>query len=81
MCEYKLHVPDNSGRYKRGYMVYPSLTENRINQTQSNVAQSFLSNEVIQSQSSVGTTDVSMTNSVASELDSAITQQRKFLSK
>ena len=81
MCEYKLHVPDNSGRYKRGYMVYPSLTENRINQTQSNVAQSFLSNDVISSQSSVGTTDVSITNSVASELDSAIAQQRKFLSK
>ena len=80
-CEYKIHVPDNSGRYKRGYMVYPSLTENRINMVQHKATQSFLSDDVIQSQSSVGTTDVSITNSDASELDTAIAQQRKFLSR
>ena len=27
---YTLHSPDNSGRYSRGYMVYPSITQNMI---------------------------------------------------
>ena len=27
---YTLHSPDNSGRYSRGYMVYPSITETMI---------------------------------------------------
>jgi len=30
MPMYTLHSPDNSGRYSRGYMVYPSITENMI---------------------------------------------------
>ena len=81
MCEYTLHVPDNSGRYQRGYMAYPSLTENRINQVQQITTQSFLSDEVTSVNSSTVATGVPITNSVASELDEAIAQQRKFLSK
>ena len=30
MPMYTLHSPDNSGRYSRGYMVYPSITQNMI---------------------------------------------------
>ena len=30
MPMYTLHSPDNSGRYSRGYMVYPSITETMI---------------------------------------------------
>ncbi len=81
---YTCHVPDISGRYSRGYMIY-TVTENMI--------LSILPTDItimplkdypsqkIPSLTSVGTTDVSITNSVASELDSAIAQQRKFLNK
>jgi hypothetical protein len=30
MTMYTMHTPDNSGRYPRGYMVYPSITENMV---------------------------------------------------
>ena len=33
MPMYTLHSPDNSGRYSRGYMVYPSITESMIKHT------------------------------------------------
>ena len=82
---YTIHEPDTTGRYSRGYMVYPCITENMV--------LSILPTDItimplkdypkkeIQSLTSVGTTDVSITNSDASELDEAIAQQRKFLTK
>ena len=32
MPMYTVHAPDNSGRYSRGYMVYPSITQNMVQQ-------------------------------------------------
>jgi len=30
MPTYTIHVPDNSGHYSRGYMVYPCITQNMV---------------------------------------------------
>lgn len=85
MPVYTVHVPDNSGRYSRGYMSYPCITESMVlSILPTNIQIMPLKDypsQKIQSLTSVGTTDVSITNSVASELDSAIAQQRKFLNK
>jgi hypothetical protein len=86
MPTYTVHCPDSSGRYARGYMSYPCVTENMIrvlldDQIVIKPLEGYRSKEVTLVTSSASTTGKPITNNDTSELDEAISQQRKFLNK
>ena len=93
---YTCHSSDTSGRYRRGYMVYPSLTQNMIQFELNHPHIIRALDEVpINEYSSHGTAnindEVELTPSVNSitdrleqyneSLDDAIAKQRKFLNR
>ena len=66
---YRIHVPDE--KYSRGYMVYSSMTDMRIEDAKTKQAvEEFWEDDVYPE-----------TNKVESELDSAIKKQKDFLEK
>ena len=86
MPTYTVHCPDSSGRYARGYMSYPCVTENMIkvlldDQIVIKPLEGYRSEEVTLVNNRASTTGKLITDSDTSELDEAIAQQRKFLNK
>jgi hypothetical protein len=86
MPVYTVHCPDTSGRYARGYMSYPCITENMIDvllkdEIVITPLKGYHSKEVTLVNNRESATGKPITNTDASELDEAISQQRKFLNK
>ena len=80
MPMYTCHSPDRSGRYKRGYMVYPSLSQTMIQfELDEPVIIKPLDEVPINKYASHGTANFN--DEVTESLDDAIAKQREFLNR
>ena len=80
MPMYTCHSPDRSGRYKRGYMVYPSLSQTMIQfELDEPVIIKPLDEVPINEYASHGTANFN--DEVTESLDDAIAKQREFLNR
>jgi len=75
MPMYTLHSPDNSGRYSRGYMVYPSITENMIKSGLESTVKIVPMENYVVPELQQASSPVQKTN----DLDDAIKKQQQFL--
>jgi len=80
MPMYTCHSSDTSGRYKRGYMVYPSLSQTMIQfELDKPVIIKPLDEVPINKYASHGTANFN--DEVTESLDDAIAKQREFLNR
>jgi len=80
MPMYTCHSPDLSGRYRRGYMVYPSLSQTMIQfELDKPVIIKPLDEVPINKYASYGTANFN--DEVTESLDDAIAKQREFLNR
>ena len=89
MPVYTVHSPDNSGRYSRGYMSYPSITQNMIkNILDTTVKIVPMENYVKPKDTNIIKPMFSQSNKaiiarhktkLSSELDDAINKQKDFI--
>jgi len=77
--QYTIHVP--SDRYPRGYMIYGSMTDERIKQAMKCEQQSLFTNmeKIPANNSKRGSNKNAKTKKSISELDMAIQKQKKFI--
>ena len=73
---YTCHVPDSSGRYSRGYMIY-TVTENMIK----TMLDSPITIKALKDQPKVKSILPELKDEVTESLDDAIAKQRKFLNR
>ena len=80
MPMYTCHSSDTSGRYKRGYMVYPSLTQNMI---QFELDRPHIIKALDEVRSEIPSTPVStvIPTIPTDSLDDAIQRQKEFLNR
>ena len=73
---YTCHVPDSSGRYSRGYMIY-TVTENMIK----TMLDSPITIKALKDQPKVKSILPELKDEVTESLDDAIAKQREFLNR
>ena len=73
---YTCHVPDSSGRYSRGYMIY-TVTENMIK----TVLDSPITIKALKDQPKVKPILPTLQDEVTESLDDAIAKQKRFLNR
>tara|TARA_R100000664_G_C2698946_1_gene100041 strand:+ start:61 stop:450 length:390 start_codon:yes stop_codon:yes gene_type:complete len=76
MPVYTVHSPDNSGRYPRGYMSYPSITESMIKHTLDSEVKIVPMKDYVKPETpTVLQTVIQETD----DLEDAITKQKQFI--
>ena len=78
---YTCHVPDSSGRYSRGYMVYPALTENMIQFELDRPHIIKPLSEIPNEEIGTKTVVTPIQDEVTETLDDAIARQKEFLNR
>ena len=76
MPMYTMHTPDNSGRYPRGYMVYPSITENMVKSVLSTEVKIIPMKDYVKPEKPVVIQTVLQETD---DLEDAITKQKQFI--